>query len=231
MPRSHGARVPKDHVVVRIAFLGTSHAAQHLSAAAREKGFTITRPQDEDADLVFVSEDTPTDVDGRRNLDVIRDLVLRAKTICAPIVLTSAVPPGFTRSLGFRLWHQAETLRILDAEERARNPERLIVGCPEGVAVPPAYLEYLLAFACPILFMSWEEAEFSKVAVNAFLVSQVETTNTLAAAAKNAGADWKVVAKALRLDARIGPKAYLEPGRWQDSRHLMRDWKTLREIL
>jgi UDPglucose 6-dehydrogenase len=98
------------------------------------------------------------------------------------------------------------------------------------VPLPTVYASYLASFGCPILRVTWEEAELSKIAVNTFLASQVETTNRLAAAAKKVGARWERVAEALRLDARIGPKAYLNPGRWQDSRHLLRDSITLREI-
>lgn len=214
---------------MKLAFLGTSHAAVHLARAAAEKGFELAAPRS--ADLIFVSEDTPTDAEGRRDLDVIRGLVRTARECRAPIVLTSAVPPGFTRSLGFDLWHQAETLRMRDAEERARNPERLIVGARDPEApLPEPYWAYLASFGCPILRMTWEEAEFSKVAINAFLVAQVEMTNRLAEAAALAGANWATVAEVLRLDGRIGPKAYLTPGRWQDSRHLLRDWRTLGEI-
>lgn len=216
---------------MKVSFMGTSHAAQHLSRAAAEKGFDIVGMAA--AELIFVSEDTPTDEEGRRDLDRIRELVDMAAKYGGdvPIVLTSAVPPGFTRSLGLPIWHQAETLRILDAEERARNPERIIVGCPDGSSlVPQPYMEYLLAFNCPVLFMTWEEAEFSKVAINNVLVAQVKMTNRLAAASAKVGADWGKVAEALKLDGRIGPKSYLTPGRWQNSRHLMRDWRTLGEI-
>ena len=214
----------------KLAFIGTSHAAQHLSAAAEEKGFERVAPIY--ADLVFVSQDTPTDERGVRDLDVIRALVRIARDAGKPIVLTSAVPPGFTRSLGCEIWHQAETLRIIDAEERARNPEQIIVGAQDPAkALPEPYQKYLAAFACPILLMTWEEAEFAKVAINAFLVAQVEMTNALASAAAKVGAKWDAVAETLRLDARIGPKAYLTPGRWQDSRHLLRDNVTIKAIL
>lgn len=217
---------------MKVAFLGTSHAAQHLSAAAKEKGFTLV-PQ-EDAELVFVSEDTPTDANGYRDLKVIRGLVDQARQTTVPIVLTSAVPPGFTRSLGLEIWHQAETLRIKDAEERARKPEMIIVGEKnpgQGFRdLPPSYVRYLLAFKCPVLRMTWEEAEFSKIAINMTLAAQVDNTNRLAKAAEKVGARWHVIAYLLSLDSRIGKKAYLTPGRWQDSPHLLRDWVTLKAL-
>jgi UDPglucose 6-dehydrogenase len=220
---------------MRLCFLGSSHAQQHLSRAARAKGFELCGSPN--ADLVFVSQDTPTNEDGERDLGVIRGWLDIARQAGVPIVLTSAVPPGFTRSLGFDLWHQAETLRIRDAEERALYPEMLIVGGkempkPAGAmhGLPEIYVRYLLAFHCPVLRMTWEEAEFAKLAINCTLAAQVENTNRLSAAARKIGVRWEVIADALGLDSRIGAKSYLTPGRWQDSKHLTRDMRTLREI-
>lgn len=219
---------------MRVSFLGTSHAAVHLAAAARAKGFELVQP--ELAEVLFVSEDTPTSPDGERDLQEIAALLATAvkrRATRATLVLTSAVPPGFCRkwAVGFELWHQAETLRMRDAGERALHPEMLIVGSDTGTEpVPTAYEAYLNAFRCPVLRMTFEEAEFAKVAINMTLAAQVENTNRLAAAAAKAGANWARVAAALRLDSRIGPKSYLTPGRWQDSRHLLRDWRTLGEI-
>lgn len=214
---------------MKIAFLGTSHAAKHLAKAAEDKGFEIVRLHE--ADMVFVSEDTQTDQHGNRNLDTIRALVQQAQSHSGPIVLTSQVPPGFTRSLNFNVWHQAETLRIVDAMHRAAHPEMIVVGCrdPEQ-QLPRPYLEYLRAFECPVLTMTWEEAEFSKVAINMMLAAQVDATNQLSAAAEKIGAKWSRVAEVLRHDQRIGPYAYLTPGRWEDSPHLLRDFVTLCEI-
>lgn len=218
---------------MKIAFLGKSHAAQHLSAAAAEKGFELSKLKD--AELIFVSEDTPTDEHGNRDLPVIAKLVSYAssRTLHTPIVLTSAVPVGFCREQALlRLWHQAEILRIKDAEARARHPEMCIVGSFGGERqdLPPAYEQYLWAWGCPILRMTYEEAEFAKIAINVFLAAQVDTTNRLAAAALKVGARWDEIARALMNDRRIGPHAYLTPGRWQDSSHLLRDSVTLAEI-
>ncbi|MCR4300700.1 MAG: hypothetical protein NUV51_03745 [Sulfuricaulis sp.] len=214
---------------MKVCFLGTSHAAQHLSRAAVEKGFELVE-LNENPSLVFVSEDTPTNANGVRDLDVIRSFFFKAKSgLPVPLILTSQVPPGFTRSLRIPgLYHQAETLRIKDAEERARHPEMMIVGCADPAApLPLAYSAYLRAFDCPILTMSYESAEFAKCAINAFLISQVETTNMLARLAEKCGAQWGDVTRALHLDSRIGMQAYLTPGCWQDSRHLLRDYVTL----
>lgn len=218
---------------MKICFVGSSHAAGHLSKAAQDKGFDIVGHL-EDPAMVFISEDTPTDTEGNRDLDHIRNCIelVKAADVVAPVVLTSQVPPGFTRSLGLDIWHQAETLRIMDAAERAAHPEMIIVGYRDHTTrMPAAYAAYCAAFGCPVLRVTWEEAELSKIAINTFLVAQVETTNALAMAAEAVGADWARVADVLRHDSRIGPRAYLLPGRWEDSPHLLRDVVTLEAII
>jgi len=215
-----------------IHFLGSSFAANHLREAARKKGISLT-DDIEESSLVFVSEDTPTDEEGNRHLDLIRKLVAHSvrRTRGRPIVLTSQVPVGFTRSLEISdIWHQAETLRIKDAEERADNPEQIIVGYNLNCPAPPEYLNYLNAFDCPVQWMTWEEAEFSKIAINMTLISQVKNTNKLAKYIEGKPfMRWEQIKRVLQHDKRIGPHSYLDPGKWQDSRHLLRDWVTFNE--
>ena len=149
----------------------------------------------------------------------------------APVVLTSQVPPGFCRSLGLPIYHMCETLRVTqDTEERALNPEQMIVGVGVDDLLPDAFWVYLSAFNCPIVRMTWESAEFAKIAINMTLAAQVDNTNRLSHAAGICGAAWGHVALALGLDKRIGPHAYLTPGDWKQSAHLLRDYVTLKEI-
>src|SRR3990167_479013 len=218
-----------------ICFLGTSHAAQHLQDAAFRKGVTLCHQQ-HTADLIFISEDTPTNNNGERQLAPIHALIDSVKDLGKPIVLTSQVPPGFTRSLKLpqgMIFHQAETLRIKDAMYRALNPEYIVIGSYAYGSydlLPQAYRDYLDLFGCKKLVLTFEDAEFSKIAVNMMLAAQVDRTNTLAAAAAKADVSWWHVAEVLKLDSRIGPNAYLTPGRWQDSPHLLRDYVTLESL-
>lgn len=212
---------------MKLCFLGTSHAAQHLSAAAAAKGFELVEP--EAASIVFVSEDTPTDHEGNRDMRSIHDLAMKAASVGVPVVVTSQCEPGFTRSLGISpVFHQAETLRIKDAAFRAAHPEMFIVGCEQPDALlPHVYHAYMFAFGCPILKMTLEEAEFAKIAINMTLAAQVDNTNRLAKAAAKKGVRWNVIADVLRRDSRVGPYAYLQSGNWRESPHLLRDEVTL----
>lgn len=214
---------------MKLCFLGKSHAAVTLAEAARRKGFEIT-VEVPLASLVFVSEDTPTDETGVRDVSPIKALVESVMyRATAPIIITSQVTPGFTRSFkAASIYHQAETLRIEDAMQRALYPEMLIVGCWKATdAIRPEYLQYLEAFDAPVMKMSYEDAEFTKMAINAVLISQVSTSGVLSNLAKEMGADWNRVSRALHHDSRIGKYAYLHPGKWDNSRHLLRDYVSL----
>lgn len=223
-----------------ICFLGKSHAARTLRLAAEVRKIPMT-DEPKIADVVFISEDTPTRADGVRDLAPIIELIgIANRSTLAPIVLTSQVPPGFTRAraeahVRRHFYHMAETLRIKDAFERALNPEQFIIGVadPETPqALPHGLQKYLDAHrGAKVNVMSYEDAEFAKIAINMFLAAQVDTTNRLAAAAHNVGAKWERVVEVLKNDKRIGRHAYLTPGRWQESSHLLRDHVTLEAIL
>jgi UDPglucose 6-dehydrogenase len=218
-----------------IHFMGSSHAPTTLAAAAMAHGLAVTEDMAQ-ARLVFVAEDTPTDEEGKRDLEKIRNLVQAALSFSAtPVVVTSQVPPGFTRSFhSSHLIHMAETLRMKDALQRAKYPEQFIVGVsdPTEYTLPLPFMQYLYAHGDPVVHVvSYEEAEFAKIAINMTLAAQVENTNRLAEAAKKVGARWSAVAEALKCDKRIGPESYLHPGDWRKSRHLLRDHVTLEAIL
>ena len=211
-----------------ISFIGTSFAPTHLKAAAIKRGFQVTDDYTK-ADLVFVSEDTPTWL-GRRDVSYIRN-ILRGITTRGVLVLTSQVYPGFTRSLGRPIYHMAETLRVKDAEERALHPEQFIIGCefPER-PLPTALLNYVAPFNCPVFRMTWEEAEFAKIAINMTLAAQVDSANRLSKLAEKLEVDWDVIKTVLKHDRRIGKYSYLEPGDWKKSSHLLRDYVTVQDL-
>jgi len=185
-------------------------------------------------DVVYVALDVPTDDVGLSDLSSINASLVTIIPALGPqasLVILSQVPPGFTRQVAFdpgRLFYQVETLVFGRALERATLPERFIVGCANPAApLPPAYRGFLGSFGCPILPMRYESAELAKIAINCFLVASVSTTNTLAELCERISADWSEIAPALRLDARIGPSAYLTPGLGIAGGNLERDLATV----
>jgi len=187
-----------------------------------------------DCDVIYLALDVRTDDAGNSDLAPLRELIGKVAGVARPqasIVILSQVPPGFTRAYAAadaRFIYQVETLIFGRAMERALRPERFIVGCAEPAAQLPApYAALLRAFGCPILPMRFESAELAKISINMCLVASVGVANTMAELCEGVGADWSEIVPALKLDARIGPKAYLAPGLGIAGGNLERDLSTV----
>ena len=225
-----------------IAYLGLTHLGQTLRAAAKAHGMktiNLEEPGQPRPDLIFLTRDveTPRDEDKiRKDINfIIADLPY--SLIDIPVVIVSQVGPGFARkaraklSSIVKLYTQVDTLIMDRAMDRAMNPEQIIIGCEDFKAdLPAAYANYCLAFGCPIIKMSYESAEFAKLAINFHLAAQVKTAIELSEAAETTGADWTAVSRAMKGDARIGPKSYLEPGPVIGG-HIPRDVRRINDIL
>jgi UDPglucose 6-dehydrogenase len=194
--------------------------------------------------VVYIALDVVTDDAGRSDLSPLNaliDAVWPAVADDAVVVLLSQVPPGFTRGLaGARrsaaprpaaLFCQVETLVFGRAVARALQPERYMIGCANPAQrLPQAFADVLALFDCPVLQMRYESAELAKISINLFLVSSISTTNLLTELCEKVGADWREIAPALRLDARIGTQAYLEPGLGFGGGNLGRDLATVKRL-
>ena len=192
--------------------------------------------------LVVQARDVPTNERNQSDLQPIEHLLDRAIPHLRQdvvLVVMSQVPPGFTRRLAarirdarpnlrFKLFYLAETLIFGDAVKRSLAPERLILGCSAPHESLPSLLATALQrFSCPILPMTYESAELTKLAINLYLVSAVTYSNTLADLCEAIGADWSEMVPALRMDKRIGPAAYLRPSLGVAGGNLERDLVTL----
>jgi len=194
--------------------------------------------------LVVVARDVPTDPGNRADVSpvlTLLDAALPHLTSGVTIAVMSQVPPGFTRALGerirqrrpdlaFSLYYWVETLVFGNAVERARRPERVILGCADPAApVASVLADGLRCFACPVLPMRYESAELTKTAINLYLCAAVTYGNTMADLCEAYGADWSEMMPALRLDRRIGPAAYIRPSLGITGGNLERDLVALRE--
>lgn len=215
-----------------------------LLAAPEHPVFTSNAADLRLCSVVYLALDVATDHAGRSDLRPLNQLIDAVWPHLGPeatVVILSQVPPGFTRELArarmngperpAALYYQVETLIFGRAVERALHPERCIVGCADpSQPLPHAFAQLLASNQCPVLRMRYESAELAKISINFFLVSSISTTNMLAEVCERVGADWREIAPALRLDARIGPKAYLDPGLGFGGGNLGRDLATVRQI-
>ena len=198
-----------------------------IRANGERQVFTADLARLADCDGVYISTDVPTDDAGQSDLTGILALLGRVGGVLKPgavLVILFQAPPGFSRALRVaphaRLYYQVETLVFGRAVQRALHPERTIVGCADPDApIEPRYLA--------VLSMRYESAELAKIAINCCLVSSISVANTLSEICENIGADWSEIVPALKLDARIGPQAYLAPGLGIAGGNLERDLATV----
>lgn len=174
-----------------------------------------------DADLLWVTYDTPVDADDRADIGV----VLAAVRRCVPALpkgalslLSSQLPVGTCRQLetefgaaGYRFAASPENLRLGKALEIFRKPDRVIAGYRDERA--KEQLTKLFApFTSEIVWMRPESAEMTKHAINSFLALSITFMNELSCLCERTGADAKEVERGLKSESRIGPKSYLSPG-------------------
>jgi UDPglucose 6-dehydrogenase len=174
-----------------------------------------------DAELLWVAFDTPVDARDEADVASVRARLEAVREAVPPetmVVVSSQVPVGFTRGLA-REWSgrrlrfacAPENLRLGQALESFRRPERVVVGLADESDRP--LLTALFEPFCPrIEWMSVESAEMTKHALNAFLGASVGFANELARLCEAVGADAKEVERGLKTEGRIGRRAYLSPG-------------------
>ncbi len=209
-----------------------------VRANGKRQVFTADLAAVSRCDILYVASDVPTDDAGQSDLSGIRKLIDAIVPVLGPqalLVVLCQVPPGFTRSLAAppldRRYYQVETLVFGQAVERATRPERYIIGCADPARPLDPNLRALLdAFRCPILPMRYESAELAKISINMCLVASIGVANMLAELCEAIGAAWPEIVPALKLDRRIGPYSYLQPGLGLAGGNLERDLATVERL-
>jgi UDPglucose 6-dehydrogenase len=196
-----------------------------------------------DADLVWITFDTPVDEDDRADVDgVIAQVVDLFGELSegALVVVSSQLPVGSTARIE-RAWEAVagprhvtfasvpENLRLGRAVDAFTNPDRIVAGVRnERDRVRIA--ELFAPITNRIEWMSVESAEMTKHAINAFLATSVAFINELAELCETCGADAKDVERGLKSERRIGPSAYLSPGAAFAGGTLARDVMALKSL-
>ncbi len=196
-----------------------------------------------DRDVVWVTYDTPVDEEDRADVAHVTSRVealfphLRDGAV---VLVSSQVPVGTTRRLadGFAascpgvdvgFAYSPENLRLGTAIEVFTKPDRVVLG-----ARRPRDRERLAELLAPVTarleWMSVESAEMTKHALNAFLATSVAFANEVARVCEHVGADADEVARGLRTEARIGPRAYVKAGPAFAGGTLARDCVFLRDL-
>ncbi len=148
------------------------------------------------------------------------------------LIVSSQIPIGFARGLqkqfGLPVAVVPENLRLGKGIDTFLNADRTIVGADSESSLH--YVKELLkGFKTEFLLCGLETAEMTKHANNAFLATSISFANELARIGEQYGVESQIVAKALKLDKRIGPAAYVAPGLGFAGGTLPRDLRVLQK--
>jgi UDPglucose 6-dehydrogenase len=195
------------------------------------------------ADLLWVSFDTPVDDDDVADVGYVIDRVrltfpyLKDGSV---VLVSSQMPVGSTarleqdfaavakgRHVSFAC--SPENLRLGDAIRVFTEPERIVIGIRDDAArkvIEPV----VKPFCQTLLWTRVESAEMVKHALNSYLATCVTFTNEIATICEGVAADMSEVEAALRLDPRVGKKAYVRAGSAFGGGTLARDVQFLKAI-
>jgi UDPglucose 6-dehydrogenase len=195
------------------------------------------------ADLVWISFDTPVDDDDVADVGYVLDRVRLTFPYLqdgAVVLVSSQVPVGSTallehdfaavakgRKVSFA--YSPENLRLGDAIRAFTEPERIVIGIRSDDArkmIEPVFEP----FCQTLLWTRVESAEMIKHALNSYLATCVTFTNEIASICESVAADMSEVEVALRLDPRVGKRAYVRAGSAFGGGTLARDVQFLKAI-
>jgi UDPglucose 6-dehydrogenase len=203
-------------------------ALDDLLQAGLAKGglrFTSAIADAADADVLWVTFDTPVDDEDRADVEFVLNQVKSVLPVLADksiVLVSSQMPVGSIHKLEVFVQENLaakqisfacspENLRLGKALDVFLKPDRIVVGVRS--ADNRARLEHLLLPVTDrIEWMTVESAEMTKHAINAFLATSVTFANEIASICELVGADAKEVERGLKTEMRIGPNAYLSPG-------------------
>jgi UDPglucose 6-dehydrogenase len=174
--------------------------------------------------VVWIAFDTPVDDEDRADVAHVLDQatqVLEHAAEDALVVVSSQLPVGSAEILSARVHASGrgaarvacvpENLRLGRGIETFSAPERFVAGV-RSQRDRDQLTQLLERFCEQIEWMTVESAEMTKHALNAFLATSVAFINEIAGICERVGADASEVARGLKSEQRIGPRAYLSPG-------------------
>ncbi len=191
----------------------------------------------------WVTFDTPVDEEDNADVDWVLD---QARELLTPlpdgalVIVSSQLPVGSVAALrarcladrgdrALRFACVPENLRLGAALEVFREPDRIVAGV-SSEEDRRELAELLAPFSREVQWMRVESAEMTKHALNGFLATSIAFIDEVAAICESVGADAAEVARGLKSERRIGPRAYLSPGAAFAGGTLARDLAFLRVL-
>jgi len=197
----------------------------------------------EGAEFVFISTDTPVDMNDDSDLSSIHTIAENiGQHVQNDIILcvTAQVPIGTSEELAKVVHRLApahvcavayvpEFLRLGIAVETFQKADRFVIGCNDPTVAERVAALYK-PLERPIVYTDIRSAEMAKHASNTFLATSISFINEIANLCEAVDADAFEVAKIMKLDRRIGPYAFLSPGLGFAGGTLGREIRALQKI-
>lgn len=183
------------------------------------------------ADIIFIAVGTPTKEDDSSDLRYVFEAITEVARLMKSykIIVTKSTVPVKTGqqikalikniltsrsiTIEFDVISNPEFLREGTAVGDFLNPDRIVVGgeSKKALSIIRRLYEPLIKQGVPFIETNLETSEIIKYASNAFLATKISFINEISNMCELCSADVTVVAKAMGLDNRIGPK-FLNPG-------------------
>ncbi|KAF4522460.1 hypothetical protein B566_EDAN002544 [Ephemera danica] len=192
---------------------------------------TDITPAIQEADLIFISVNTPTKTFGLgkgraadlKYVEGAARMIANVATGSKIVVEKSTVPVRAAESIltilkannkpgvSYQILSNPEFLAEGTAVEDLLHADRVLIGGEDTVEGQAAIRELSWVYEhwippSKIITMNTWSSELSKLAANAFLAQRISSINSLSAVCEATGADVSEVARAVGLDSRIGPK-------------------------
>lgn len=178
-----------------------------------------------ETDIIFIAVGTPPKKDGSADLKYVLQAakeIGKAIKNYKIIVNKSTVPIGTGQLVkeiikdsytgDFDLLSNPEFLREGTAISDFMHPDRVVIGTDNGRKAANKLANLYRVLNCEILITNLETAEMIKYASNSYLATQISFINSIARICERVGADVDEVAQGMKLDKRIGEKAFLKAG-------------------
>lgn len=195
------------------------------SAAGRIEFSTDLKGHIKTSEIIFIAVGTPPDETGRADLKYVLAAAQEIGRNLAGyqiIVNKSTVPIGTGERVrqtiarhyngDFDVVSNPEFLKEGTAVEDFMHPDRIVIGDANGGSAAKKVAKLYEVLNAPILITRLETAEMIKYASNSYLATQISFINSVANICEKVGADVAEVAKGMKLDKRIGEKAFLNAG-------------------
>jgi len=184
----------------------------------------------EEADIVFISVNTPTKTQGIgagraaniKNCELCARTIAKVSTSNKIVVEKSTVPVRTAdavrrvlacndKGLTFQVLSNPEFLAEGTAIDDLQRPSRVLIGGEETPGGQEAIQKLVSVYAnwvpaAQIITTNLWSSELSKLVANAFLAQRVSSINSISALCESTGADVSEISRAIGSDPRIGPK-------------------------